>query len=212
MAGAGAGAGVVGGLFGLAQSGMQYALNRKLQVYQQRFQREMSSTAHQRQVKDLRKAGLNPILSAGMSGSSTPPGASASVSAPDIVGSAMKAYMAKSQKDLLSQQLETERGRTAVNTAQAAGIGLDNQRKGLEMSEAELRNAVNTHWLGRALRQGGYAAGGLVNTAIGAATGFAAGSYRAAGAAAKAYARGRGKGKIMNQGVPLRVVKYPRSE
>lgn len=56
--------------FAAAQSAQQMA-----------YQTEMSNTAHQRQAKDLEKAGLNRILSMGGSGASSPSGSAASGSA-----------------------------------------------------------------------------------------------------------------------------------
>lgn len=79
--------GLAGTIFGAtSQSSGQRDVNRAnidLAQTQMAFQERMSNSAHQREVEDLRLAGLNPILSAKYGGASSPPGASATMVNPN---------------------------------------------------------------------------------------------------------------------------------
>lgn len=69
------GSSLLGGLFGSSGAKKQNQAQIQMAREQMDFQKDMSNTAHQRQVADLEAAGLNPILSAKLGGASSPAGA-----------------------------------------------------------------------------------------------------------------------------------------
>jgi len=76
----GSAGGIIGGAMGLFGSKESAKKSQKEAARNRAFQQQMSDTAHQREMVDLRAAGLNPILTAtGGQGASTPPGGMASI-------------------------------------------------------------------------------------------------------------------------------------
>lgn len=101
----------------------QYRANRETRAStgrQMAFQERMSNTAHQRQMADLKKAGINPMLSARLGGASSPAGASYQAS--NIGAAAVEGYGKVSSAKQAQAQTEQARAQTMLTRAQTEKV------------------------------------------------------------------------------------------
>lgn len=125
--------------------------NLNIAKKQRNFQEVMSNSAHQREVKDLIAAGLNPILSA-KGGASTPSGSTATMTntgksaiETGLLAAQAKANIAKTQADtVLSDKLAIKAIQDARVSQNNANINAPKAKiaEGLDKGIDELKNSV----------------------------------------------------------------------
>lgn len=136
---------VVSGAIASGQQREANAQNRAEARRNREFQERMSNTAYQRSVKDMRLAGINPMLAAKAGGASSPAGAQANMQsgAKDAISAAVAASQLKANLRLTNAQAE-------LTSANAVGSQQNNRIRGVVPAAMEAMNLTKAvKWAGK---------------------------------------------------------------
>lgn len=115
--------------------------NREEAQKNREFQKEMSNTSHQREVADLRKAGINPLLSAN-GGASTPTGAQATNVAPTVENTIGPAISSAIQAKQLGMAIEKQNKELKLLDAQTNKTNVDAAVASKGIPAADITNRI----------------------------------------------------------------------
>uniref|UniRef100_A0AAU8AYN8 DNA pilot protein n=1 Tax=Dulem virus 199 TaxID=3145676 RepID=A0AAU8AYN8_9VIRU len=132
------GGSIFSGIGSILNSALAYQNAKKLMDRQNEFTERMSNTAHQREVEDLRAAGLNPILSAtGGNGATTPSSGSGAQGTPVDVGAEQAVNAALAVKSL-KNETDVKDSQVRLNDSE---IGSMQYRNELAWQQSETERA-----------------------------------------------------------------------